>query len=51
MKSAQLVERGGVKPGTMTDARWAETFKLLADSGVLPANFDYRKAYTLEFIK
>ena len=51
MVSAHLVERSGAKPGTMTDARWAETFKLLSDTGVLPASFDYRKAYSLEFIK
>ena len=51
MKGAHLVERAGAKPGTMTDARWAETFKLLSDTGVLPASFDYRKAYSLEFIR
>jgi NitT/TauT family transport system substrate-binding protein len=51
MKGAPLVVRGGVKPGTMTDARWAETFKLLSETGVLAANSDYRKAYSLEFIK
>ena len=51
MKGAPLVERGGVKAGTMTDARWEQTYKLLSDTGVLPAGFEYRKAYTLEFIK
>jgi NitT/TauT family transport system substrate-binding protein len=35
----------------MTDTRWEQTYKLLSESGVLPAGFDYRKAYTLEFAK
>jgi NitT/TauT family transport system substrate-binding protein len=51
MRSAQLVTPTGVKPGSMTDTRWEQTYKLLSESGVLPAGFDYRKAYTLEFAK
>lgn len=51
MKSAQLVAPAGVKPGSMTDARWEQTFRLLSETGVLPAGFDYRKAYTLQFAK
>ena len=50
MKSRGLVDPGGgVKIGSMTDARWAQTFKLLSESGVLPPSFDYKKAYTLQF--
>ena len=50
MKGRGLIDPGGVKIGSMTDARWGETYKLLRDSGVLPASFDYRKAYTLQFV-
>jgi NitT/TauT family transport system substrate-binding protein len=35
----------------MTDARWEQTFRLLSETGVLPADFDYRKAYTLQFVR
>ena len=52
MKSRGLIDPGaGVKIGSMTDARWEQTFKLLSESGVVPANFDYRKAYTLQFVR
>ena len=51
MKSRGLIDPGGgVKIGSMTDVRWEQTFKLLSESGVLPASFDYRKAYTLQFV-
>jgi NitT/TauT family transport system substrate-binding protein len=52
MKSRGLIDPGGgVKIGSMTDARWEQTFRLLSESGVVPASFDYRKAYTLQFAK
>ena len=51
MKGRNLMDPPGVKIGSMTDERWAATFKILSDSGVLPATFDYRKAYTLQFVK
>lgn len=51
MKGKGLIDPGGVKIGSMSDARWEQTFKLLSESGVLPASFDYRKAYTLQFVK
>ena len=51
MKGRGLIDPGNVKIGSMTDARWGETYKLLSESGVLPANFDYRSAYTLRFVK
>lgn len=50
MKSRGLIDPGGVKIGSMTDARWEQTFKILSQSGVLPATFDYRGAYTLRFV-
>ena len=42
--------RGG-RYGAMTDARWEAFFKEMSASGALPATFDYRKAYTLQFVK
>jgi NitT/TauT family transport system substrate-binding protein len=42
--------RGG-RYGAMSDARWETFFKEMAASGALPATFDYRKAYTLQFVK
>jgi NitT/TauT family transport system substrate-binding protein len=51
MKGRGLIDPGNVKIGSMTDARWGETFKLLSESGVVPATFDYRQAYTLRFVK
>lgn len=37
--------------GTMTDARWKQTFDFMVGSGMVAASLDYRKAYTLRFIK
>jgi len=36
--------------GAMTDARWANFYKQMADVGVFPAGIDVKKAYSLEFI-
>jgi NitT/TauT family transport system substrate-binding protein len=36
--------------GAMTDARWAEFFKVASDQGVYPKDLDVRSAYTLEFL-
>jgi len=35
--------------GAMTDARWAEFFKVASAQGVYPKDMDYHAAYTLEF--
>jgi NitT/TauT family transport system substrate-binding protein len=52
MKSEGLVDPGkGFKIGSMSDARWEQTFKILSESGVVPANFDFKSAYTLRFVK
>ena len=52
MKGRGLVDPGdGTKIGSMTDARWEATFKLLAESGMLAPDFDYKKAYTLRFVQ
>ena len=56
---AKLKEYGIVEGGdasklglfTMTDARWKQTFEFMRDAKLVKANVDYRKAYTLEFVK
>jgi NitT/TauT family transport system substrate-binding protein len=36
--------------GAMTDARWAEFYRSMADVGLYPKDLDERKAYTLQFV-
>jgi NitT/TauT family transport system substrate-binding protein len=36
---------------TMTDARWKQTFDFMAQAGLVKRDLDYRKAYTLQFVK
>lgn len=36
--------------GAMTDARWEGFFKSVVAQGLYPADLDYRKAYTLQFL-
>jgi NitT/TauT family transport system substrate-binding protein len=36
---------------TMTDARWKKTFDFMVGAGLIPIGVDYRKAYTLEFVR
>jgi NitT/TauT family transport system substrate-binding protein len=36
--------------GAMTDARWAEFFKVASEQGVYPKDLDVRQAYTLKFL-
>ena len=36
---------------TMTDARWKQTFDFMAQAGLIRRDVDYRKAYTLDFVK
>jgi NitT/TauT family transport system substrate-binding protein len=53
MKQYGIVESGDTKTlgiGAMTDARWAEFFKMASGQGLYPADLDYRKAYTLQFV-
>ena len=37
--------------GAMTDERWADFFKVASDQGVYPKDLDYKRAYTLEFVR
>jgi NitT/TauT family transport system substrate-binding protein len=36
--------------GAMTDARWANFYRKMAEVGVLPAGIDVKKAYSLQFV-
>lgn len=36
--------------GAMTDARWKEFFDSTVQAGLYPADLDYKRAYTLQFI-
>ncbi len=36
---------------TMTDARWKQTFDFMTQAGLIRRDVDYRKAYTLDFVK
>jgi len=54
MKEFGLVTGGDAKTAgilTMTDARWQQTFEFMASAGLVDPATQYRKAYTLEFVK
>jgi len=54
MKEYGLVTGGEARTQgilTMTDARWKQTFDFMAGAGLVKANVDYRKAYTLELMR
>jgi NitT/TauT family transport system substrate-binding protein len=53
LKEYGIVEGGDAKKlglFTMTDARWKQTFDFMVAAGLVKADVDYRKAYTLEFV-
>jgi NitT/TauT family transport system substrate-binding protein len=53
MKSHGIVDSGDALKlgiGAMTDARWAEFYRSMADAGVYPKGMDVAKAYTLQFV-
>ena len=54
LKEYGIVEGGDAKKlglFTMTDARWKQTFEVMRDSKLVKPDVDYKKAYTLEFVK
>ena len=54
MKNRALLDSGdakGGKIGMMTDARWEQFVREMQAAGALPANLDWKKAYTLQFVK
>jgi NitT/TauT family transport system substrate-binding protein len=53
LKSYGIVDSGDAQTGgigVMTDARWAEFFKIASEQGVYPPTMDYKRAYTLQFV-
>ena len=54
LKEYGIVEGGDAKTlglFTMTDSRWKLTFEVMRDSKLVKPDVDYKKAYTLEFVK
>ena len=54
LKEYGIVEGGDAKKFglfTMTDTRWKQTFEVMRDSKLVKPDVDYKKAYTLEFVK
>jgi NitT/TauT family transport system substrate-binding protein len=54
MKEYGLVTGGDAKTLgilTMTDNRWKQTSDFMVSAGLTPPDVDYRKAYTLQFVK
>lgn len=54
MKEYQLLTGGDAAKlgiGTMTDARWKNTFDFMVKANLVEPSVDYKKAYTLKFIK
>lgn len=53
IKQYGVVDSGDAKTmgiGAMTDARWRDFFDTMAKAGLYPADMDYKKAYTLQFV-
>ena len=53
LKSYGIVDSGDAQTGgvgVMTDARWAEFFKVASEQGVYPKDMDYKSAYSLQFV-
>lgn len=53
MKEHGIVDSGDAKQfgiGAMTEARWRDFFETMVKAGLYPADMDFRKAYTLQFV-
>jgi NitT/TauT family transport system substrate-binding protein len=53
LKAAGIIESGDALTlgiGAMTDARWKDFFDTMVEAKVYPANFNYKPAYTLQFV-
>jgi NitT/TauT family transport system substrate-binding protein len=53
IKQYGIVDSGDAKTdgiGAMTDARWHEFFDTMAKAGLYPAEMDYKKAFTVQFV-
>ena len=53
MRLHGIVESGDAATGNlgaMSEARWAEFFRITSSQGVYPKDMDYRQAFTLDFV-
>jgi NitT/TauT family transport system substrate-binding protein len=53
MKEYGIVDSGDAKQhgiGAMTEERWRDFFDTMVKAGVYPADLDFRRAFTLEFV-
>jgi NitT/TauT family transport system substrate-binding protein len=50
MRRAGVVDDGKSAIGSMSDDRWATTFKVAAEAGIYPKTMDYKRGYTLQFL-
>ena len=53
MKEYGIVDSGDAKAlgiGAITEARWKDFFDTMAKAGLYPADTDWKKAYTLQFV-
>ncbi len=53
MRDYGIVDSGDARTGgvgVMTDARWAEFFRVASEQGVYPKDMDYRAGYALQFV-
>ena len=53
MKEYGVVDSGDTVKlgiGAMTDARWKDFFDKMVKVGIVAADTDYKKAYTLQFV-
>ena len=53
IKEYGIVDSGDAKAngiGAMTEARWRDFFDTMTKAGLYPADMDFRKAFTLQFV-
>jgi NitT/TauT family transport system substrate-binding protein len=53
IKQYGIVDSGDARThgiGAMSDARWQDFYKVMAEQGLYPKDMDYGKAYTLQFV-
>ena len=53
MKEYGVIDSGDAKTlgiGAMSEARWHEFFDGMAKAGLYPADMDFRRAFTLQFV-
>ena len=53
IKEYGVVDSGDAKTngiGAMSEARWRDFFDTMTKAGLYPADMDYKKAYTLQFV-